>query len=175
LSPSSQRTIEEERFKGAVLDFLVMALTPDDVYQALVLSSVFLMAISMPKVLIYTLWSSWRVYTYDHLNDLLRLKPMQKIVSKEMAEKLQEPEEKFNMTVRELDSYTRDMKEPLVELIAATIILPVSANSARVEAGAGSLVFWIEVLMAVVFILTFWTFAKRFLRLRNLKGGGPFI
>jgi hypothetical protein len=152
-----------------------MALTPEDVYQALVLSSMFLMAISMPKVLLYTLWSSWRLFIYDHLEDLQKLKSVRGIVSKEMAEKLQTPDEKFSITVKELDRYTSDMKEPLVELIAATIILPLSSYAAHVEAGAGSLVFWLEASMAVVFVITFWTFAKRFLRLQSLKGGAPLI
>lgn len=147
-----------------------MALTAELIYQGLVLSSIFLMAISLPKLLIYTAWSSWRMFVYDRM---LETKVIRKILSDEAIQKNLKPEEKFARTVREMEFYTRDMKKPLVELFSAFLLLPLAASGLHIESDAVQLIVVLEAVMVLVFILTFRSFIKMFLKMQKLKDGGP--
>jgi len=149
-----------------------MALTADMIYQALVLSSIFLMAISLPKLLIYTAWSSWRMYVYEHMTEL---KTVRNVLSAKTIQELHEPEKQFERTVKELESYTLDMKRPLVELFSAAVLLPLSAMEMHIERDAGLLIIVLESVMVAVFLITFATFARRLVQMKKLKGGGPLV
>jgi hypothetical protein len=162
----------EEKFKGLAAGFLVMALTAEIVYQALVLSSIFLMAISLPKLLIYTAWSSWRMYVYEHM---MESRTVRKLLSDKTIQESLKPDQKFERTVKEMESYTRDMKKPLIELFSAAVLLPVSAMGLHIEPGAGQLIVVLEAVMVIVFLITFAAFARRFLQMQKLKGGGPLV
>ena len=162
----------EERFKGLRVGIQVVALTAELVYQALVVSSMFLMAISLPKLVIYTAWSTWRLYVYEHM---MESKTVRKLLSEETIRDILKPDKRFARTVKETESYTHDMKKPLVELISAAVLLPLSAVALHIEPDAGRLIVALEAVMIIVFLITFATFAKRLGQIQKLKGGGPLV
>ncbi len=147
-------------------------LTAEQVYAALVTSSIFLMAISLPKVMIYTAWSSWRLFVYQHLleSPFIRI-----FISEEMVQTLQKPEKQFELVVKEMESYTRDIKKPLVELFAAFVLLPMSAKGLRMGPDAGGLILLFEALMVIVFAIAAVRFSRMVIGLQKSRGGGPLI
>jgi hypothetical protein len=149
-----------------------MVLTTDQVYAALVTSSIFLMAISLPKVMIYTAWSSWRLFTYQHLlgSPFIRM-----FISEEIIQTLIKPEKQLEIVVKEMESYTREMKKPLVELLAAFVLLPLSASGLQIGSDAGGLIVFLEALMVIAFLLAFVRFARMVIKLQRTRGGGPLI
>jgi len=152
--------------------FPAMALTADMVYQGLVLSSIFLMAISLPKLCIYTIWSSMRLFVYRHK---MGSKYLRRVVSKKTVKQSAKPNWQLQQETREIDSYVRDVKKPMVELLAACLILPLSAAGLHVEPDAGQLIIAMEIAMVIVFVMTAAIFKRRFDKLVELMGGGPLI
>jgi len=95
------------------------------------------------------------------------------VLSEKMIQELREPDQQFAQTVKEMESYTHDMKPLLVELFSAAVILPLSAMGLHVEPDAVLLIVLLEALIVFVFLVTFIQFARMFRKLKKLKGGGP--
>lgn len=85
------------------------------------------------------------------------------------------PEKQLEIVVKEMESYTREMKKPLVELLAAFVLLPLSASGLQIGSDAGGLIVFLEALMVIAFLLAFVRFARMVIKLQRTRGGGPLI
>jgi len=147
-----------------------MVLTSEQVYQALVLSSVFLMAISVPKLALVMGWGAFRTFIFENK---LGSKIVGEVLSKATIRENQKPDVEFKAMVNELASYVRELKKPFVELLAAVLLLPISASRLQVESDAVLVMAVIEALMIAMLLIAFVTVAKRVLKMKKFKGGGP--
>ena len=114
------------------------------------------------------------MFVYEHLLTS-KIMPKLKILSEEMIQEILKPDKQFAQTVNEMESYTRDMKKPLIELFSASLLLPISAMNLHVEPDAFQLIVLLEAVMIVVFLITFVQFARMFLKMQKMKGGGPLV
>ncbi len=151
---------------------LDMPITSDLVYQALFFSSIFLTAISLPKIVIYTLWSIHRIRVYRKLD---KLKVLKKVVSDKAVRDIQEPDALFGRFVKEMALHVENLKKPTVELISAFILLNISAYELTVASDAVNAINILLASMILVFIFAGLVLVWYFFQMMKMKGGGPLI
>ena len=147
-----------------------MAITVELVYQALFLSSIFLMAISLPKIVILTLWSIYRVFMFGHVYGW---KKTRIVLSEKTIQESLTPEKRLERLALETQTYVSDLKIPLTELLSALIFLHISLSGLTVEPDAANIITTIQVAIVIVFILAVVNLAANFVRMKKIKGGGP--
>ena len=147
-----------------------MAITVELVYQALFLSSIFLMAISLPKIIIYTLWSIYRVFIFEHAYGW---KSTRMILSEKTIQESLTPDKRLERLAKETLTYTIELKKPMIELLSALIFLRISSSELTVESDASSVISALQAAMVIVIVLAVVNLIANFLRMRKIKGGGP--
>lgn len=145
-----------------------MAITVELVYEALFLSSIFLMAISLPKIVIYVLWSVYRVFIFEHAYEW---RPTRMILTEKTISERQKPENRLARLAEETRTYTRDLKKPLTELLSALIFLHISSSRLEVESDAANLISVLQAAIIVVLLLAVLNFSANFFRMRKITGG----
>jgi len=150
------------------LGYTAMAVSVELIYQGLLLSSVFLFAISLPKILLNTAWSFYRTYVYAHL---LTGKAASANFSKELIDLTTGPENQYSILVQEAARIVTELKRPGVEMFSALFFMWFSSTQLDVESGANSLLWLFMLAMIIVGLLAFGHFALIAFKLKKLKGG----
>ncbi len=145
-----------------------MAVSVELIYQALLLSSVFLFAISLPKILLNTAWSFYRTYVYAHL---LTGKAASAYFSKELIDLTIGSENQYSILAKEAARIVTELKRPGVELLSALFFMWFSSTQLTVEPEANSLLWLFMLAMIIVGLLAFGHFALIAFKLKKLKGG----
>jgi hypothetical protein len=145
-----------------------MVVTLEIVYQGLLLSSVFLFAISLPKILLITGWSFYRTYVYERL---LTKKAVSRFISKDFIEKTTTPDHKYSSLANEAAKLAVELKRPGIEMLSALFFMWFSSIQLTVEGDASSLLRTLMWVMVLVGLLSYGHFASIALRLRKIKGG----
>lgn len=129
-----------------------MAIDLEAIYIALFISSIFLMAISMPKIILITLWSIYRNLCFIPPKESgWRMKVLRMYISEEQIRELTDPDKRSSRLVEEMKNYTSEVKEPLIELISALIFFLISSSQLIVEPSATAIISLLgNILLAVV-------------------------
>lgn len=147
-----------------------MAITVELVYQALFLSSIFLMAISLPKIVFYTLWSIYRVFIFEHAYGW---KSTRIILTEKTIQESLAPDKRLERLAKETQTYTKELKKPMIELLSALVFLHISSSELTIESDATSVISALQAAMVMVIILAATNFVANFFKMRKIRGGGP--
>lgn len=145
-----------------------MVVTVETVYEGLLLSSVFLFAISLPKILLITSWSIYRTYAYTKM---IRWKSTSKYFSKTITDMLSNPETRYATLVNEAAGLVKDLKRPGIEMLSALFFMWFSTTQLTVSGGASSLLWALMIAMIFVGLLALGHFITLAFKLMTLKGG----
>jgi|GEM_PF-3087268 len=145
-----------------------MAVSVELIYQGLLLSSVFLFAISLPKILLNTAWSFYRTYVYVHL---LTGKAASTYFSKKLIDLTVGPDNQYSILVKEAARIVTELKRPGIEMFSALFFMWFSSTQLVVESEANSLLWLFMLAMIIVGLLAFGHFALIAYKLKKLKGG----
>jgi len=128
-----------------------MVVTTELVFQGLLLSSVFLMVLGFPKIVILTLWSRYRIWTYEHTEFLKR--PLSRWLTEEQLKVQTTLENQRNQFANELKDYFTQVKKPLIESFSAAFFILVAKWNLDMEPSASSLLDTLVVIIVVVAIV----------------------
>jgi hypothetical protein len=128
-----------------------MAVTTELVFQGLLLSSVFLMVLGFPKIVILTLWSRWRIWTYDNLD---RLKGrLGRWLTEDQLKAMNTPEVLRKQLADELSNYLAEVKKPLIESFSAAFFILLAKWNLDMTSSASSLLDVLVVIIVIVAIV----------------------
>jgi hypothetical protein len=144
-----------------------MVVTADTVFQGILLSSIFLMAISMPKIIFTTLWSVYRLWLF---NKTPNLKIARRIASEGEINRYELPETQRDLIANELKSYPTQVKKPSIEMLSALVLMGIGWWNLEVDQSASSLLMILMFGMIIVGLLMVAFFGYNFLRWKNLQG-----
>jgi hypothetical protein len=145
-----------------------MVVTTELVFQGLLISSFILMALSLPKIIVITLWSGLRLYIYERLPETA---VGHRIVGPVQIEEFKKPEWKRSNTARELIEYTKDVKRPLIESYSAALFMVIAWANLSVDSTASALLLVFVILLLVIGLVVTVYFYRCMMKLR-LNGSG---
>jgi hypothetical protein len=128
-----------------------MVITTELVYQGLLLSSVFLMVLGLPKTVILTSWSMYRIWTYENINRMSKY--LNRWLTEEQLKTVNTPENQRSQLARELSSYIEQVKKPLIESFSAAIFMLIATWNLDIEQSASTLLSVLIVMILIVAIV----------------------
>jgi hypothetical protein len=128
-----------------------MVITTELVYQGLLLSSVFLMVLGFPKIVILTLWSWYRIWTYENIHRMSKF--LNRWLTEEQLKAVSTPESRRSQLARELSSYIEQVKKPLIESFSAAIFMLIAKWNLEIEQTASTLLSILIVMILIVAIV----------------------
>lgn len=147
-----------------------MVVSTETIWEAVLLSSVFLMAISLPKMAILTGWAGYRLAVQKKLP---QSRVGRKMISEQMQETMKQPSREFEVEGDELVAYLGQTKMPAIEMLSAFIFMSISTGQLQVDQLAQSLLDLLMLIMAIVGVLAIAYVGYCSYRLMK-AGGSPF-
>ena len=124
----------------------------ESVIEAVFLASIFLLAISLPKLVIFTIWNSLKLWLFKNLSRTVKSKFVSRWIRGEAYEKMLEESEKsvarVNYMLSAYTDYLGIIREPLVESIVGWSLLVL------VSFPDFSLLFLIALLIIIAIIIS---------------------
>lgn len=97
------------------------------IIEAIFLASIFLLAISLPKLVIFTVWSSFRLWIFKNLSRAVKSRFVRIWIHGDVYEKMLEESEKhvarINYMLSAYADYLGVIREPLVESVVGWSLL----------------------------------------------------
>jgi len=145
-----------------------MVIPFESVIQAIFLASIFLLAISLPKLVIFTIWSSLKLWIFRNLSRVVKSKLVSRWIRgdvyKKMVEASEKSETRVNYMMSTYTDYVGVVREPLVESFVGWILL------VWVSFPDFSLWFLIALLIIIVIIVViFWNLLRVLTVVNKLK------
>ncbi len=135
-----------------------MVITNELVFQGLLLSSVFLMVLGLPKIIILTVWARWRIWTYENIGRISKY--LTRWITEEQIDFINTPENQRNRIAVELSDYIGDVKKPLIESFSAAFFMYIATSNLDVSTSVSSLLSLLIIIIIIVAIfVAFFTFS----------------
>ena len=128
----------------------------------------FLMAISLPKILIHIAWSVYRNVLYDHVYGW---KSARLILKEETIQDALKPEKQLERLAKETETYTKELKMPMIELLSALILLQFSSSRLEVDSDAAGALLLLKIAIVLAMALPVIVLVWNFTRMRKVTGG----
>jgi Flp pilus assembly protein TadB len=137
-------------------------------------AALFLTLISVPKLVVLSVWCAYKEVLFFHLGNVLR--PLQRFSKEEMAESLKKgaesPDVKLKLIMDTFGDFQKNIRDPLIEALTAALIL--FFLRPLLPAVSTWLIITLIVIVAVVvgaFVLTIvlWRESNRLLKMKPSK------
>ncbi len=104
-----------------------MSVTSELVTQSVFTAAIFLVMISVPKLLIVTSWYAWRIHVFKNLGSLSKRKMLHRSLDAKTLSLVQKSTEKSGFTAKQIGiqigNFTHEIRDPLIEAVVALLII----------------------------------------------------
>lgn len=162
---------EREKEEGARVTLIV---TIELAVQAIVTAAFVLVAISMPKLVSYLVWTIYKILVFKYLSKIVRSKSMKRLFKGDFYEELvkhsDNPFARTKSMIGACADYLRDVKEPLVEAVTAVVLIVIISTNIALEHPLPIIFLMVSALLIVFIIASLsliWIIAKEVNKLKK--------
>jgi len=144
-----------------------MSVPSEIINQSVFTAALFLTLISVPKLIVLTVWYTYRILLFRNLEKIAKGKYLKEVVKGDALQSLvkmsENPVLRLEQTVKEYGNFLKYVRDPIIEAFTALIIMFV-LSSIFPEITA-----WLTVSFIVVIIVVLWSFALAILFTKDIN------
>ena len=152
----------------------------DDFLSALIIAALILVVMSVPKLVIFFVWTLYKLFSYEFASRLLKSKNLKNLLPKRVYGTLlkvsEDSAEKLKSQLNVINDYKKFVTEPLTEAISSLILTMIISRFVSLAPEVQQILLWLGIILMVIIILSFgllWYLMKLADRLLALTSETP--
>jgi len=144
-----------------------MDISPEIISQSVFIAALFLTLISVPKLIVLTVWYTYRILLFRNLERVVRGKSFQAIIKGDALQSLtkmsEDPMFRLKQTAREYGNFVKNIRDPVIEASTALIImLPIYLTYPEI-------LKWLIISLIVIVTIIVWALVLVFLFAKDIN------
>lgn len=126
---------------------------------ALIIAALILIVMSIPKLVIFFVWTIYKLFCYKFAFRFLKSKGLKILLPKRVYESLlkvsEPPTEKLKSQLKAIDDYRKFVTEPLIEAISSLALIIIISEFVSLDPTVQQILLWLGTMLVLIIILSF--------------------
>ena len=126
----------------------------EEFLSALIVAVLLLIVMSIPKLIIYLIWTIYKIYIYGTAARLLKNERVRKTLPQRVHELLlrssENPEEVIKNKINAINEYQKNVSEPLIEAISSLGMILIIFHFVSLDPSVEQVIFWLGIMLVIL-------------------------